>query len=421
MRIRFLPALILALAPLASAAAGEVTVAPGPDALSRAISGARPGDVLTLTKGRYAGPVTISKPLTLTGTGAEVAGNGKGSVITVTAPGVVLRGLTVTGAGKRLDHRDSAIMLETGAKGALVEGNHLTGNLIGVDVQGAHDVTVRGNIIVGRDDLRVPERGPGIYVWHAPGLLVEDNDITKGRDGIFVTTSDKATYRRNRMHGLRYAFHSMYSNRLVVQDNVSRDNAMGFALMYSTHLDVERNLSDNDTAHGFFMNFANHMRLIHNEVRHGGEKCLFLYNSNVNRIEANRFEGCAIGVHFTAGSERNVITGNAFIGNRLQVKYVGTRWLEWSEKGRGNYWSDHVAFDVNGDGRADSPYRPNTAIDRLTWSQPMVKLLMGAPAMQLIRWSQSRFPGLMPGGVVDSAPLMSPAGAGLPQTKGLSQ
>jgi nitrous oxidase accessory protein len=30
----------------------------------------------------------------------------------------------------------------------------------------------------------------------------------------------------------------------------------------------------------------------------------------------NWFERCGIGVHFTAGSEGNEITGNAFVGNR---------------------------------------------------------------------------------------------------------
>ena len=35
------------------------------------------------------------------------------------------------------------------------------------------------------------------------------------------------------------------------------------------------------------------------------------------------------------------MTGNAFVGNRTQVKYVGTRDVEWSFEGRGNYWSDH--------------------------------------------------------------------------------
>ena len=75
-------------------------------------------------------------------------------------------------------------------------------------------------------------------------------------------------------------------------------------------------------------------------------------------FSGNWFEGCAIGVHFTAGSERNSITGNAFISNRTQVKYVGTRYLDWSREGRGNYWSDNPAFDLNGDGIADEAYRP---------------------------------------------------------------
>ena len=60
-------------------------------------------------------------------------------------------------------------------------------------------------------------------------------------------------------------------------------------------------------------------------------------------------EGCRIGVHFTAGSERNRITENAFVANRTQVMYVGTRALDWSVNGRGNYWSDNPAFDLNGD------------------------------------------------------------------------
>jgi nitrous oxidase accessory protein len=149
-------------------------------------------------------------------------------------------------------------------------------------------------------------------------------------------------------------------------------------------------------------------------VEDGGEKCVFIYNSNKNRFSRNRFEGCDIGVHFTAGSEGNDITGNAFIGNRTQVKYVGTRWLEWSEDGRGNYWSDNPAFDLNGDGIADAPYRPNDLVDRVVWSYPLAKLLLNSPGVQVLRWAQSRFPALHPGGVVDSAPLMQPPGITVP-------
>ena len=99
-------------------------------------------------------------------------------------------------------------------------------------------------------------------------------------------------------------------------------------------------------------------------ARIGPEKCVFIYNTNQNRFHGNWFEGCEVGVHFTAGSEGNEIVGNAFIRNRNQVKYVGTRFLDWSKDGRGNYWSDNPAFDLNGDGIGDSAYRPNDSSTR---------------------------------------------------------
>ena len=400
------------------AGAAEIAVPAGPGALQQAIDNAGPGDVLRLGAGPYEGPVTISRPLTLRGNGQSlVKGPGKGTVITIEGSDVTVSGLAVQGSGIRLDDLDSGIAITKTAQNVLIEGNTVTGNLIGVDVHGGRAVIVRGNTITGRNDLRRNERGPGIYVWNAPGLLVEDNTIARGRDGVFITTSHHATYRNNRFSELRFAFHSMYANDISVTGNVSRNNDMGFAFMFSRKLTVTGNISDGDREHGIFMNFANQAEIAGNSVTNGGEKCLFIYNSNGNRFSGNRFEGCGIGVHFTAGSEGNVMTGNAFLNNRTQVKYVGSRVVEWSQDGRGNYWSDHAGFDVNGDGRADSVYRPNDLIDHITWSQPMARLLLGSPAVQLIRWSQSRFPNLLPGGVIDSHPLMSPEGAGAAATK----
>jgi nitrous oxidase accessory protein len=133
-----------------------------------------------------------------------------------------------------------------------------------------------------------------------------------------------------------------------------------------------------------------------------------MYNANRNLVADNRFEGCPIGIHFTAGSEGNIVTGNGFIANRTQVKYVGTRYLDWAHEGRGNYWSDNPAFDLDGDGIADRPYRPNDVMDEVLWTLPQAKVLINSPAVQIVRWAQSRFPALYPGGVVDTAPLMQP-------------
>ena len=292
---------------------------------------------------------------------------------------------------------------------AIVRNSHIEGNLYGVDIHGARDSVVAGNAITGRDDPRMNERGNGVYVWNAPGAEVRDNTIRLGRDGIFVNTSRDNVLSGNRFDDLRFAIHFMYSNGSEVSGNVSRGNHLGYALMFSSDLTVRGNVSEGDRDHGIMLNYVNDAVIADNLVRGGGEKCLFMYNAHKNALRDNRFEGCPIGIHFTAGSERNVISGNAFVGNRNQVKYVGTSAQEWSEDGRGNYWSDFAGFDLNADGIADQAYRPNDLIDNVLWTQPAASLLLGSPAAQLIRWAQREFPGLLPGGVVDSAPLMSPA------------
>ena len=215
-------------------------------------------------------------------------------------------------------------------------------------------------------------------------------------------------FRDNRFRDLRFAIHYMYANKGTVTGNDSAGNHVGYALMYSAGLTVDRNRSAGDRDHGLLLNYANGARIEGNAVVAGGEKCVFIYNSTKNIFRGNWFEGCQIGIHLTAGSERNAIAGNAFLGNRTQVKYVGTRFQEWSDQGRGNYWSDDPAFDLNGDGLADQPYRPNDLIDQVVWSHPLAKLLLNSPAVQTVRFAQARFPALLPGGIVDSAPLMAP-------------
>jgi nitrous oxidase accessory protein len=90
------------------------------------------------------------------------------------------------------------------------------------------------------------------------------------------------------------------------------------------------------------------------------------------------------------------------------VLYVGTRFLDWSANGRGNFYSDNPAFDLKGTGVAETPYRPNDLMDQVIWRAPAAKMLLNSPAVQVVRWAQSQFPAIHPGGVIDSHPLMAP-------------
>lgn len=407
--------LVLLLAAL-PVRAERIDVAAGGAALAQAIARAVEGDELILAPGLHQGPVTLDKALSLIGAeGARIEGGGEGSVITVDAPDAVVRGLIVTGSGRSHETIDAGITLTKRATGALVEDNELSDNLYGIDIHGARDALVSGNRIEGLRLRHMNSRGNGIYVWNAPGAVIELNEIRYGRDGIFSNISKRNIYRGNVMRDLRFAIHYMYTNDSEIIDNVSIGNHLGFALMYSDRIVARDNLSINDRDHGVMLNYTNQSDIFGNLVTGGAEKCTFIYNSHRNLVAQNRFDGCDIGIHFTAGSERNTITGNAFLGNRTQVKYVGTTDVEWSYDGTGNFWSDHPAFDLDGDQRADGAYRPNDLMDHILWSQPAAKLLLGAPAVQLVRWSQANFPATLPGGVVDSHPLMAPVAIEVPE------
>lgn len=388
-------------------------------AIAKMLDQAAPGDTLRLRPGTYFETVVLDKTVILDGQGhATLDGGGQGSVVTVNVPDVIVQGLTIVGSGSDHETIDSGVQLTKGATGAVVRDNVLLGNLYGVDIHGARDSLVVGNRIDGRQDRRMNDRGNGIYVWNAPGAVVKANDVRWGRDGIFVNSSKRNTFTGNRFRDLRFAVHYMYANQSEVSGNVSIGNDLGYAVMFSKRVKVIGNLSVNDREHGIMMNYTNNSEITGNFVQNGQNRCAFLYNSNKNVFSGNRFEGCDIGIHFTAGSANNEITGNAFIGNRTQVKYISTKWDEWSRDGQGNYWSDFASYDLDGNNIADMPYRPNDAMDHVLWTQPAAKLLLGSPAVQLVRWSQAAFPALLPGGVMDSFPLMQPIPVDVPEFAG---
>ncbi len=378
--------------------------------LQQAIDRARPGDTLRLKPGNYRGNILIDKPITLEGSAdhsAVIQGSRQGRTIEVRAPGVTLRRLTVTQSGMSLPQMDAGIYLEQTAADALVEYNHILENSVGVYIHGAPGVMVRYNRIVGDTKLRMNERGNGVTVWNAPGSQVIGNDISEGRDGIFSNTSTKNTYKNNYFTRLRYAIHYMYTNDSEVSGNVSVGNHIGYAIMFSDRLNVRNNIAINSRDQGLMLNYANHSEIIDNVIDKA-DKCVFVYNANYNKILNNRFENCQIGIHFTAAIEGTKLVDNAFIHNQNQVKYVSTRFLDWAENGRGNYWSDNSSFDLNGDGFGDTAYRPNGITDQIIWRAPAARLLMNSPAMNIVKWAQSQFPALLPGGVIDSKPLMKP-------------
>ena len=427
-------ALIAALsaAPGAAPGAADWRVAPQGPPLMQVVAQAANGDRILLGAGIYRVQLRITKPLTLQGEGAAIIdGGGNGDVIRIAAPDVTIRQLDLRDSGHDLTNMNAVIFVEKDARNVRIEDNTLHSTAFGIWVDGSPGAHIADNRIEGDVRLRSQDRGNGIHLFNVTGAVVAGNEVWHTRDGIYIDTSNGNTLRGNHLHDLRYGIHYMYSHHNQVVDNRTDHTRTGYALMQSKYLTVVGNRSDHDENYGILMNYIVYSTLEGNIVRNvrtgttpgtsaaieGAEgKAIFIYNSQFNTIRDNVFADSGIGIHLTAGSEDNTVYGNAFVHNRVQVKYVATRSQEWSHDGRGNFWSDYLGWDANADGIGDRPYEPNDGIDRLLWKYPAAKVLMHSPAVETLHWVQSQFPVLRPQGVKDSFPLM----AAPPQSKGLS-
>lgn len=392
-------------------------------ALQQRVDAVEAGAILVVHPGVYEGNLVIAEPITLQGRGEAVLdGNGSGDVIRVKAPDVTIQGFVIRDSGRNLTEMNAGIFAERQAEDLSVIDNDLDNVAFGIWLDGCNGPRIIGNRIRGARELRSQDRGNGIHLFDVRGGRVKNNRIRATRDGIYIDTSRRNRLEGNVMEDLRYGIHYMYSYSNQVIGNHTRNTRTGYALMQSKYLEVKNNVSENDRNYGILMNYIVSSEISGNrvvgtragrafvtggaEVAGAEGKALFIYNSQYNEIHHNVLKNADIGIHLTAGSENNEVYANAFIRNRVQVKYVATREQEWSDAGRGNYWSDYLGWDMNADGVGDRPYEPNDAVDKLLWRYPMARVLMSSPAIETLRWVQRRFPVFRPQGVRDSHPLM---------------
>ncbi|MGY0219106.1 nitrous oxide reductase family maturation protein NosD [Endozoicomonadaceae bacterium StTr2] len=403
-------------------AAAEIPVSPGDD-LQQLLNTSQTGDQLVLKAGRYRGNFIVSKSIVLSGqSGAVIDANGTKDALRITAPNVTVRGLEVVNWGDDLTAQNAGIYVQKGADNALVEHNTLQGDSFGIFFEKVDGGLIRSNQVKGNSALRSADRGNGIHLSLVKNIEVRDNEISETRDGLYIISSQNNRLLNNRMHDLRFGIHYMYSHSNEVIDNQSWNNRVGLALMSSRNLVIAGNLSRDNESYGILMNFITHSEIRDNRIQRihapgmgtvlGAEgKALFVYNSAFNTIRGNSFVDSDLGIHLTAGSEGNKVYENAFVNNRTQVKYVVNDTQEWSAKNgylsRGNYWSDYLGWDMNGDGLGDTAYEPNDSMDRLLWKYPSSRLLINSPAVIVLRWVQQQFPVFKAPGVKDSYPLMA--------------
>ena len=402
-------ALALGWGCISTALAATWTVRPG-QALQPVIDRAAPGDIVEIERGLYVGNLRITKPLTLRGLQRPtLSAAEQGDTIRVSATDVTIEGLIVRDSGSSLKDQNAGIYIEPGAHRAVVRHNDLTYNLFGLWIEKANDVRVEHNLITGKRELNSSQRGNGVQLYNTTGAVIVGNRIAFVRDALYVDVSHRAVFRGNRLHDSRYGTHYMNSYHNLWEDNDSWNNRGGIALMEVRNQVVRNNRAWNNSDHGIMLRTMQDS-VVEGNVVSGNARGFFIYDVEYTTLRGNLVLDNQIGVHLSAGSTRNPVDGNDFIGNREQVKYVGSRDERWGGA-QGNHWGNYLGWDRDGDGRGDVPYEASDVVDRLVWRHPMVKLLLASPAVQALRLVGQQFPVWRVPSVVETRPRMQPVRA----------
>jgi nitrous oxidase accessory protein len=401
----FLLSSMMAMASLCEAA--TIVVKPG-DSLQSAIAKAQAGDTVEILRGRYQGNLIINKKLILKGINRPtISGGNQGDTIRISAPDVVIDGLIVRESGDNLKDQNAGIYIYPGSHRAVVKNCDLSYNLFGLWIEKSNDVLIENNLITGKREYNSSQRGNGVQLYNTNGARIIGNNISFVRDALYVDVSHHAIFRGNKLHHSRYGSHYMNSYYNLWEDNDSYFNRGGLALMEVRDQVVRNNRTWGNSDHGIMLRTMQDS-LVENNVIAGNSRGLFIYDVEYVSIKNNLVTDNRVGVHLSAGSTRNQVEGNDFIGNREQVRYVGAKDEKWGVES-GNHWSNYLGWDRNADGIGDIAYEANDMVDRLSWRYPSTQLLLASPAVQALRLVSQQFPVLRVPSVVDPKPRMQPS------------
>ena len=367
------------------------------------------GGTLRLAPGSYIGPVTIIRPMTLDGGGrALILGSGKGTVLSVAANGVTLRGLRLTGSGESHDSVDAGILLE--GDDHRVEDNVLEDVLFGIHLKQVNRSRLTGNRITGKK-LEQAMRGDAIRLWNSRDNLIEGNGFTRARDLTFANSPDNRIV-GNRFDDGRYGMHIIFSPRLLVENNHLSDTGTGIIVLYSPNLV----LRGNHVAHaltgggaGIVFKESSNALVENNEVLHcavGLKVDAPPQSVGALTVKNNRFAHNIIGLFFYGEEGGHRFFDNRF-ENNLTTVAISAPGAGSANVWRGNYWDEYQGFDRNGDGIGDTPHEVYLFADRIWMETPMATFFRNSPVLEMLDFLERLAPFSTPHRVLqDPQPRM---------------
>lgn len=387
--------------------AAKIRVKPS-DSLQKIIDKSVAGDTLVFASGIY--PVTglvIRKSLTLLGENHPVMdGQGKGNIFLVAAENVLIRGFKFINTGKS-NMDDSAAIKFFDSKNCTIENNILEETFFGLHFSNSSGMTIRNNRVKASAE-REFEVGNGIHLWKCKNNLIENNQVSGHRDGIYLEFVTDTEVQENLIQGnMRYGLHFMFAHDNTYRKNTFRRNGAGVAVMYTKNVTmVDNRFEENwgSSSYGILLKDISDSKVIGNSFQ---KNTVGIYMEGSSRIEfkKNTFRDNGWALKLMASCDQNLFQANNFSNNTFDLSTNGNLVLNTLKE---NYWDKYEGYDLNRDSIGDVPFRPINLYSVIVEKIPASVMLWRSFMVTLLDRMEKILPTMTPDEMIDHSPKMRP-------------
>lgn len=374
--------------------------------IQSAINHANATDTVEVQAGIYTqGNIAINKPIAFIANGTVVLdGAFKCEVITVKSNYVLIKGFHVRNSSN-LSSIDIGGIKVLASKFVNIENNRVEKCCFGIYLSNTKHCRIIGNIVSGNvtEETNI---GNGIHCWKADSNVIENNESTQQRDGIYFEFVTNTIIKNNYSHhNLRYGLHFMFSHSNTYTYNTFSKNGAGVAVMYSHHVKMQYNRFEynwGSSSYGLLLKDINDSDISENAFVFNSAG-IYMEGSNRVNVHKNNFSNNGWAMRMQSSCVDNVIEQNNFTGNTFDVSTNGETQFS---KFNSNYWDKYEGYDLNRDGWGDVPYRPVSLFSVIVEQLPPSLLLIRSFMVYLLDKAEKIIPSLTPEYLIDNKPVI---------------
>ena len=374
--------------------------------IKEAVSMSADGDVLIIKEGYYMeNNIVIDKSIRITGeknTVIDLEFSNQGFVIK--KENVSVSNLEIRNINVNYINDLSAIRIEY-TYGCVVENNFIYNSFFAIYLAESNNCIIRNNIIKGEAKTE-SSSGNGIHLWNCRNIVIENNETSGHRDGIYLEFLKNSKLTGNLSYkNLRYGMHFMFSDSNKYMRNTFRENGAGVAVMYTKYTEMRENRFEENwgpASYGILMKDISNSIIMRNTF-YRNTTAVYMEGSDMLQMTGNNFIENGWAMKILGNCLNNTISSNNFEGNTFDVSSNSSRnenIYQW------NYWDKYDGYDINKDNIGDVPYRPVSLYSMLIEKIPESIILLRSIITDILDVTEKVLPVFIPETLIDNNPRM---------------